>query len=232
MSAGGRATAAGAISLAVLVCSSCTSTVTPSAHDLAAQLEKLGVALTCVRALPLYDDVYHMASMRGTICVDSAGSITQIRVFDSPTASLVALQDWAIDTDTQWLVQTNNWFAIGPRQTVEDVATQAEVTLSPTQMVPELPNDYSPNPIDECAQFVSSTAYTYLTDAQMFASDRDALEDVVPGVTAEVEALTQRPESSQLRSLPPDELAFESEFSRLGPDVKAFCRDSSTAPPN
>jgi hypothetical protein len=199
---------------------------------LAAELAKLDVALLCIRALPLYDDVYHEASMRGTICVDSGGSITQIRVFDSPTASLVALQDWAIDTDSQWLVQTSNWFAIGPRQTVGDVAIQAEVTLSPTQVIPELPSDYSPNPLDECAQFVSSTAYTYLTDAQMFTSDRAALEDVVPGVTGEVEALIRQPESARLRALTPDDLAFESEFSRLGPDVKAFCRDSSTAAPN
>lgn len=216
----------------MLVCSSCTSAVPPTPRDLAAELAKLEVALLCVRALPLYDDVYHEASMRGTICVESDGSITQIRVFDSPTASVVALQDWAIDTDSQWLVQDSNWFAIGPRQNVEDVAIQAEVTLSPTQVIPELPNDYSPNPIDECVQFVSSTAYTYLTDAQMFASDRAALEDVVPGVTTEVEALIQRPESAQLRSLAPDDLAFESEFSRLGPEVKAFCRDSSTAAPN
>ncbi|WP_259485047.1 hypothetical protein [Herbiconiux gentiana] len=199
---------------------------------MAAELAKLEVALLCVRALPLYDDVYHEASMRGTICVDSAGSITQIRVFDSRTASLVALQDWAIDPDNQWLVQNSNWFAIGPRQTVEDVAIQAEVTLSPTQVIPELPGDYAPNPIDECVQFVSSTAYTYLSDAQMFTSDRAALEDVAPAVTTEVEALIQRPESARLRSLAPDDLAFESEFSRLGPDVKAFCRDSSTSAPN
>ncbi|MFB2557044.1 hypothetical protein [Herbiconiux liangxiaofengii] len=46
--------------------------------------------------------------MRATICVDCDGSITQIRVLDSPTASLVALQDWAIDTDSQRLVQNGN----------------------------------------------------------------------------------------------------------------------------
>lgn len=232
MSAGGRATAAGAISLAVLVSSSCTSTATPTTHDLAAELEKLGVALTCVRALPLYDDVYHLASMRGTICVDSDGSITQIRVFDSPTASLVALQDWAIDTDSQWLVQNSNWFAIGPRQHVEDVATQAEVAVPPTQSIPVLPKGYRPNPLDECAQFVSSTAYTYLTDASTFDSDRSAFEKVLPGVTAEVESLIQKHDSADLRGLAPEDPAFESEFSRLGPDVKSFCRDSSTADPN
>ncbi|NQX33304.1 hypothetical protein [Herbiconiux sp. VKM Ac-2851] len=205
--------------------------MTPTAHDLATQLEKLGVALTCVRALPLYDDVYHLASMRGTICVDSDGSITQIRVFDSPTASLVALQDWAVDTDSQWLVQDSNWFAIGPRQTVGDVAIQAGVALTPTQVIPDLPKGYQPDPLDECAQFVSSTAYTYLTDASMFDSDRAAFEKVLPGVTAEVESLIQKPGSAELRGLAPEDLAFESEFSRLGPDVKSFCRDSSTADP-
>jgi hypothetical protein len=199
---------------------------------LAAELAKLEVALLCVRALPLYDDVYHAASMRGTICVDSAGSITQIRVFDSPTASLVALQDWAIDTDSQWLVQDSNWFAIGPRQTVEDVAFQAGVALTPTQSIPALPKGHQPDPLDECAQFVSSTAYTYLTDASMFDSDRAAFEKVLPGVTAEVESLIQKPGSAELRGLAPEDLAFESEFSRLGPDVKSFCRDSSPTGPN
>jgi hypothetical protein len=115
---------------------SCASTALPAAHDLAAELAILEPALSCVRALPLYDDVYHRASMRETTCVDSDGSITQIRVFDSPTATLVALQDWAIDPDSQWLVQNSNWFTIGARQHVEDVAAQAEVGLTPTQSIP------------------------------------------------------------------------------------------------
>ncbi|MGA1838215.1 hypothetical protein VD659_14940 [Herbiconiux sp. 11R-BC] len=182
--------------------------------------------------MTLYDDVYHLASMRGMICVDSDGSITQIRVFNSPTASLVALQDWTIDPDSQWLVRNSNWFAIGSRQHVEDIAAQAEVALPPTQSIPVLPKGYQPDPLDECAQFVSSTAYTYLTDASMFDSDRAAFEKVLPGVTAEVESLIQKPGSAELRGLAPEDLAFESEFSRLGPDVKSFCRDSSTADPN
>lgn len=37
---------------------------------------------------------------------------------------------------------------------------------------------------------------------------------------------------AELRALAPKDLAFESEVSRLGPDVKSFCRDFPAADPN
>jgi hypothetical protein len=66
----------------------------------------------------------------------------------------------------------------------------------------------------------------------MFDSDRAAFEKVLRGVPTEVESLIQKPGAAEFRGLAPEDLAFESEFSRLVTDVKSFCRDSSTPDPN
>ena len=169
--------------------------------------------------------------MRGMICVDSAGAITQLRAYTSPLAATVALQDWIIDPSEQWLLQDANWFAIGPRAQIDTVVAHSQVQGEPTQELPALPSDYRPNPLDECVQFVSSTANTFLTDPSRFKSDSADLDQVVAGVTGEIESLMKQPDTAALRSLSPDDLSFESEFSRLGPAIKTFCRASQTSTP-
>jgi hypothetical protein len=225
---GRRVAAAGILSLAALVCSSCAtaSTSITAETSLADQLASLAQPLDCASTYPLYDDVYHESSMRGVICVDGDGAITQLRTYTSPLAVTVALQDWALDHTDQWLLMDANWFAIGSRAQIDAVAAHSELQTDPTQDLPALPSDYQPNPLDECVQFVSSTANTFLTDPSQFDTDRTSLDQVIAGVTSEIESLMRQPTTAELRSLSPDDMSFESEFSRLGPEMKAFCRDS------
>jgi hypothetical protein len=226
---GRRVAAAGFLSLAALACSSCTTAQPPVTPEttLVDQLASLTKPLECASTYPLYDDVFHESSMRGLICVDSEGAITQVRAYASTLAATIALQDWALDPTHQWLLRDANWFAIGPRVRIEAVIAHSQVRALPTQDLPALPSDYQPNPLDECVQFVSSTANTFLTDPSQFNADRAALDQVVAGVTSEIESLMQQPTAAELRSLSPDDMSFESEFSRLGPELKAFCRDST-----
>lgn len=198
---------------------------------MADQVASLATPLDCATTYLLYDDVYHESSMRGLICVDGEGTITQLRTYASPLAATVALQDWAIDPVNQWLLPDANWFAIGPRVQIDAVLAHSEVQDPPTQELPALPSDYRPNALDECVQFVSSTANTFLTDPALFATNRAALDQVVAGVTSEIEALVEQPDTAKLRGLSPDDLSFESEFSRLGPEIKAFCRASQSPHP-
>ena len=228
-----RVAAAGALSLAALVCASCAASPATTAADnpLADQLTELSAPLDCATTYPLYDDVYHDASMRGLICVDGEGTISQLRVYDSALATTVALQDWSIDPANQWLLHDSNWFAIGPRAQVDAVAAHSHADAPPTQELPALPPDYTPNPLDDCTQFVSSTATTYLTDPSQFSIDKAALDQVLPGVTTEIESLLRQPDAAALRSLSPDDPSFESELSRLGPAMKTFCRKSQATAP-
>ncbi|WP_368496876.1 hypothetical protein [Herbiconiux sp. A18JL235] len=87
--------------------------------------------------------------MRGLICVDSDGGITQVRAYASTLAATVALQDWALDPTDQWLLYDANWFAIGPRVQVDAVVASSQTRALPTQDLPSLPSDYQPNPLDE-----------------------------------------------------------------------------------
>ncbi|WP_291037772.1 hypothetical protein [Herbiconiux sp.] len=166
--------------------------------------------------------------MRGEICMGSDGAITQLRVYSSDLAARAALQDWSLDAASQWLLLGNSWFAIGPRAQIDSVSESSGQELIPTQTLPHLPPDFKPNPIDDCVQFVSSTANTFLTDRSSFDTDRASLDQVVPGVTSMIEILLHDPDTATLRSLSPDDLSFESEFSRLGPAIKTSCRDEQS----
>jgi hypothetical protein len=226
---GRRVAAAGLLSLAALVCSSCATAPTSISTETSSadQVASLAEPLDCASTYPLYDDVYHESSMRGLICVDSEGAITQVRAYASTLAATVALQDWALDPTDQWLLQDANWFTIGPRVQIDAIVAHSQLRALPTQDLPALPSDYRPNPLDECVQFVSSTANTFLTDPSQFNADRASLDHVVAGVTVQIESLMQQPTTAALRSLSPDDISFESEFSRIGPQMKAFCRDST-----
>lgn len=224
----GRVAAAGMFSLAALASASCTEMPNPTttAQSPDQQLGALVHFLDCDASYNLYDDVYHEAHMRGTICVGGDKSITQVRVYDSPAAAVVALQDWAIDPDAQWLLQEENWFALGPVDQITTLSHLAQVEGQPTQELPQLPDGYRASPLDECIQFVSSTANAFLTDRESFSADSAALEKILPGVVAQIETLMAEQTATVLQTTGPTDLAFESEFSRLGPDIKAFCRDS------
>lgn len=160
--------------------------------------------------------------MRGQICFHADGSITQLRVYESPDAATTALQDWVIGGGDRWLLLDHNWFAIGPLKSVEAIRTMSRSDGTPTQTIP---NDQSatPNPLDECVQFISGTISTFLTDKESFLTDRDAFDRVVPGTADLIGSLMNDRGTATLRELQPEDAAFESELSQLGPDIKSFC---------
>lgn len=125
-----RVAAAGFLSLAALVCSSCTTaqTAITAGTTLNDQVASLNEPLECVSTYPLYDDVYHESSMRGLICVDSDGVITQVRAYASTLAATVALQDWALDPSDQWLcmMPTGSQSALVSRSTPSSSASRPE----------------------------------------------------------------------------------------------------------
>ncbi len=190
--------------------------------DLTEDTSIIARALTCNATHVLHDDVYHFASMRGIICVHLDESITQIRVYESADAAVAALQDWEIGDADRRLLHDGTWFAIGPERSVRSVQRWMRSAAAPTDSIPRASSS-QPNPLDDCVQFVSSSAYTFLDDRESFDEDRDAFDSALPGVPTLVESLLQTAASEDLRSLESSDLRFESEFSRLGPDIKSFC---------
>lgn len=210
------------VAIALSSCSASAST-NSSLDD---QLDQLSRGITCQERFPLYDDPYRYASMRGAICIGSDSQITQIRVYDPARAATAALQDWIIGEGDRWLLQSGNWFSIGPQAQLEEVAQAARLEPDLRKEVPTIAS-VSPNMLDDCVQFVSSATLGYLTGtgADSIEADRTAMDQIVPGSTDEILKLTRGDIKEILQAIPYDSPLFESEFSRFGPKIKSFCKE-------
>lgn len=194
--------------------------------------QQLVAALGCHTLRPIDSDMSFYDEMHGFDCElgRAAGAIDVLmyrRYAHSASVGQV-LQDWGpLLSATRQLTWGEDWYAIGPSESVATAASILGGTPPTTQPPSAAPMTASEDELTTCVRFASSTLVSYATDRPAYERDIPSLEKLYPGLRKMVETQMKKDLIVDLRALSQDDsdsFEFQTELSTLGQPVHKFCR--------